>query len=188
MLQVKEEDTSQQAQWLRKRVEESVAHLQVRSFRSKRCASRGSVRIFTTGVSNQSAFLVMLETAYQAQFGGADVTVGFVAPSQASLPTEPEQKSANKQDYLLRGFECLTPLAGTAVGRVKGWFDVAAAVTRAPDIVLIEAPLTVSHSFDAYSGIDTQIWHRAEEVDVMELLLAGINVWVAVDTRSNSQS
>jgi len=104
----------------------------------KRCASRGSVRIFTTGVSIKR-FLVMLETAYQAQFGGADVT-SLCGSLSGLAATEPEQKRI-QAGLLLRGFECLTPLAGTAVGRVKGWFDVAAAVTRAPDIVLIEARL-----------------------------------------------
>jgi hypothetical protein len=32
----------------------------------------------------------------------------------------------------------------------------------------------------AASNLQIEIWRRAEEVDVMELLLAGIDVWVGV--------
>jgi K+-sensing histidine kinase KdpD len=184
MLQIKEDATSPQALWLRRKVEESVAHLQVRSSRSRRCASRGSVRIFVSGGNKQSALSVMLETAYEAQFRGADVTVGFVAPTWPSLLTESVRESARKIDYLLRGFDRLAPLSGHAVGRVRGWFDATAALTRAPNIVLIDALVAGIGALHSDPSGEIEIWRRGEEQDVMELLLAGINVWVAVDVAS----
>lgn len=184
MLQIKEEATSPQARWLRRKVEESVAHLQVRSSRSRRSASRGSVRAFISGDNTQSALLVMLETAYKAQFRGADVAVGCVAPTWPALLTESARESARKMDYLLRGFDRLAPLSGLPVGRTRGWFDATAALNRAPHILLVHSLLTGIGMVDSDPSGEIEIWRRGEEQDVMELLLAGINVWVAVDVAS----
>jgi K+-sensing histidine kinase KdpD len=125
----------------------------------------------------------MLETAFEAKCLGQDVVVGYVHP----VPPHSDLSQGaillgKKIDFLLRGFDTIPSLAGTMPGRARGWFDVAAALRRAPATVLIDAPIPVAASVEGAtaSNLQIEIWRRAEEVDVMELLLAGIDVWVGV--------
>jgi hypothetical protein len=50
--------------------------------------------------------------------------------------------------------------------------------------VLIDALVAGIGALHSDPSGEIEIWRRGEEQDVMELLLAGINVWVAVDVAS----
>ena len=180
ILQVRNDAIHPQFQLLSEIIEKSVAHLQVKSSPARRSAARGAIRAFVGDGREHGALLMLLEAAYRAKFMGADVVLGYVSPLLIPQKLDERSERGRKIDYLRRGFEQLAAPSSSAPSRIRGWFNASAAVARAPQIVLLDAPIHVADISKLHSNSKLEIWRRAEEVDVMELLLAGINVWTAV--------
>src|SRR5580698_6711855 len=90
-------------------------------------AKRGRLRIFFGASAGVGKTYAMLEAARNIRAGGADVVVGYVEP-HGRVDTE----------RLLEGLEQLPFLAVTYRGIVRHEFDLDAALTRHPAILLVD--------------------------------------------------
>ena len=126
------------------------------------CAS-GRLKIFfgyADGVGKTSA---MLRAAHQAKARGIDTVVGYLAPH-----ARPQTAA------LLRGLERLGVRQGGREASALAEFDLDAALSRRPQLVLIDA---LAHTNEPGSR------HVKRYQDVQELLAAGIDVYTTLNVQ-----
>ena len=130
-------------------------------------ARRGRLRIFFGASAGVGKTYAMLEAARSLRAGGTDVVVGYVEP-HGRVETE----------RLLEGLERLPTLAVRYRGMVRHEFDLDAALSRRPGILLVDE---LAHS--NLVGGEPGPRHPKRWQDVEELLDAGISVWTTVNVQ-----
>ena len=126
-------------------------------------AKRGALKIFFGYAAGVGKTYAMLRHAQRAKTEGREVVVGYVEPHGRA---ETESLLANLETLPLR--ECV--YRGVALRE----FDVDAALTRNPDLILVDE---LAHS-NAEGCRHEKRWQ-----DVKELLEAGINVWTTLNVQ-----
>lgn len=130
-------------------------------------ARRGRLRIFFGASAGVGKTYAMLEAAHGLLAGGTDVVVGYVEP-HGRVETE----------RLLEGLERLPTLAVRYRGIVRQEFDLDAALSRHPVILLVDE---LAHS--NLVGGEPAPRHPKRWQDVEELLDAGVSVWTTVNVQ-----
>src|SRR5215471_7800574 len=128
---------------------------------------RGRLRVFFGASAGVGKTYAMLEAARGMLAAGTDVVVGYVEP-HGRVETE----------RLLEGLPRLPPLAVSYRGIVRLEFDLDAALTRHPEIVLVDE---LAHS--NLTGGEPPPRHPKRWQDIEELLAAGISVWTTVNVQ-----
>src|SRR5215468_2647263 len=128
---------------------------------------RGRLRVFFGASAGVGKTYAMLEAARGMLAAGTDVVVGYVEP-HGRVETE----------RLLEGLPRLPPLAVSYRGTVRHEFDLDAALTRHPEIVLVDE---LAHS--NLTGGEPSPRHPKRWQDIEELLAAGISVWTTVNVQ-----
>ncbi|MFO0917699.1 MAG: sensor histidine kinase KdpD [Planctomycetaceae bacterium] len=126
-------------------------------------ARRGSLRIFFGYAAGVGKTYSMLKAAHQAQAAGQDVLVGYVEPH-----ARPETLA------LLMGLEALPVKEVEYHGVTMKEFDIDAALTRCPDLILVDE---LAHT----NCVGCR--HEKRWQDVEDLLAAGINVWTTLNVQ-----
>jgi two-component system, OmpR family, sensor histidine kinase KdpD len=126
-------------------------------------ARRGKLRIFFGYAAGVGKTFAMLEAAQAERARGADIVVGYVEPHG-----RPETEA------LLKELECLPILTVTYRGAGLREFDLNAALTRWPAVVLVDE---LAHT-NAPGMRHPKRWQ-----DVEELLAAGISVWTTLNVQ-----
>ncbi len=124
---------------------------------------RGSLRVFFGYAAGVGKTYAMLENAHRVLSEGKDIVVGYIEPH-----TRPDTLA------LLSGLDAVPPKEIDYRGVTLREFDVDAALTRRPDIVLVDE---LAHT-NAEGSRHTKRWQ-----DVDELLAAGINVWTTLNVQ-----
>src|SRR5450755_3572827 len=140
-----------------------LAHVQAEEARVK----RGRMRIFFGASAGVGKTYAMLEAARNLRATGTDVVVGYVEP-HGRVETE----------RLLEGLERLPTLAVRYRGITRQEFDLDAALSRRPAILLVDE---LAHSNPV--GGQPPPRHPKRWQDIEELLDAGINVWTTVNVQ-----
>ena len=140
-----------------------LAHVQAEEARAK----RGRLRIFFGASAGVGKTYAMLEAAHNVRAGGTDIVVGYVEPH-----------GRPDTERLLEGLEQLPFLPVTYRGIVRREFDLDAALTRHPAILIVDE---FAHS-NVVSG-EPAPRHPKRWQDIQELLDAGINVWTTVNVQ-----
>jgi two-component system, OmpR family, sensor histidine kinase KdpD len=130
-------------------------------------AHRGRLRIFFGASAGVGKTYSMLEAARAAKTAGTDIVAGYVEP-HGRIETE----------RLLEGLERLPTAAVSYRGIVRQEFDLDSALTRHPDILLVDE---LAHS--NLVGGDPPPRHPKRWQDIEELLAAGISVWTTVNVQ-----
>ncbi len=138
-----------------------LAHLRAEEARAR----RGRLRIFFGASAGVGKTYAMLEAARGARAGGTEVVVGYIEP-HGRVETE----------RLIEGMERLPTLAVRYRDIVRQEFDLDAALSRGPAILLVDE---LAHS--NLSGGDPEPRHPKRWQDIEELLDAGIDVWTTVN-------
>jgi two-component system sensor histidine kinase KdpD len=129
----------------------------------ERRVHRGSLRIFFGYAAGVGKTYTMLQTAHRARDEGRDVVIGYVEPH-----ARPDTQT------LADGFETLpvreVPYRGVSLRE----FDLAAALARRPEILLVDE---LAHT-NAPDLVHEKRWQ-----DVQELLDAGIDVWTTLNVQ-----
>src|SRR6201997_4972750 len=128
---------------------------------------RGRLRIFFGASAGVGKTYAMLEAARSALAAGSDVVVGYVEP-HGRVETE----------RLLEGLPRLPTLPVSYRGIVRQEFDLDAALTRRPEILLVDE---LAHS--NLTGGEPAPRHPKRWQDIEELLAAGISVWTTVNVQ-----
>ncbi len=124
---------------------------------------KGKLKIFFGYAAGVGKTYAMLEAAHDAKKRGVDVVVGYVEPH-----TRPETLA------LVDGLEGLPPLEVPYKGITLKEFDLDAALTRRPQLVLVDE---LAHT-NAHGLRHTKRWG-----DIEELLDAGIDVYSTVNVQ-----
>ena len=124
---------------------------------------RGSLRVFFGYAAGVGKTYSMLENAHRARSEGRDIVVGYIEPH-----TRPDTLA------LLDGLDAQPPKEINYRGMKLREFDVDAALTRRPDVLLVDE---LAHT-NAEGSRHTKRWQ-----DVDELLAAGINVWTTLNVQ-----
>jgi two-component system, OmpR family, sensor histidine kinase KdpD len=140
-----------------------LAHMRAAEARAR----RGRLRIFFGASAGVGKTYAMLEAARGMRAGGTDVLVGYVEP-HGRVETE----------RLLEGLARLPTLAVRYRGIVRQEFDLDAALTRHPSILLVDE---LAHS--NLVGGEPAPRHPKRWQDVEELIDAGISVWTTVNVQ-----
>jgi two-component system, OmpR family, sensor histidine kinase KdpD len=140
-----------------------LAHVQAEEARAK----RGRLRIFFGASAGVGKTYAMLEAAHNVRANGTDVVVGYIEP-HGRADTE----------RLLEGLEQLPFLPVSYRGIVRREFDLDAALSRHPAILLVDE---FAHS--NVVGGEPSPRHPKRWQDIQELLDAGINVWTTVNVQ-----
>src|SRR5580700_4889133 len=140
-----------------------LAHVQAEEARAK----RGRLRIFFGASAGVGKTYAMLEAAHRMRANGTDVVVGYIEP-HGRADTE----------RLLEGLEQLPFLPVAYRGIVRREFDLDAALSRHPAIILVDE---FAHS--NVVGGEPSPRHPKRWQDIQELLDAGINVWTTVNVQ-----
>jgi two-component system sensor histidine kinase KdpD len=130
-------------------------------------AKRGRLRIFFGACAGVGKTYAMLEAARSLRAGGTDVVVGYVEP-HGRIETE----------RLREGLERVPTLAISYRGIVRHEFDLDAALSRHPTILLVDE---LAHS--NLVGGEPALRHPKRWQDIEELLEAGISVWTTVNVQ-----
>jgi two-component system sensor histidine kinase KdpD len=130
-------------------------------------ARRGRLRIFFGASAGVGKTYSMLEAARGMKASGTDVVVGYVEPHGRA-----------ETERLLEGLEHLPTQSVSYRGIVRQEFDLDAALTRHPAILLVDE---LAHS--NLVGGEPPPRHPKRWQDVEELLAAGINVWTTVNVQ-----
>jgi two-component system sensor histidine kinase KdpD len=130
-------------------------------------ARRGRLRIFFGASAGVGKTYSMLEAARAARASGTDLAVGYVEP-HGRLETE----------RLLEGLERLPTAAIAYRGIVRHELDLDAALSRHPEILLVDE---LAHS--NLVGGNPPPRHPKRWQDIEELLAAGISVWTTVNVQ-----
>ncbi len=124
---------------------------------------RGRLKIFLGAAAGVGKTYSMLQAAHDRLVEGVDVVVGYVEPH-----SRPETAA------LLAGLEALPPLTVEARGAQLREFDLDAALTRHPALILVDEL--------AHTNADG-LRHAKRWQDVLELTAAGINVYTTVNVQ-----
>ncbi|HEY8265571.1 MAG TPA: sensor histidine kinase KdpD [Steroidobacteraceae bacterium] len=128
-------------------------------------AKRGRLRIFFGASAGVGKTYAMLEAARVAKAAGTDVVIGYIEP-HGRVETE----------RLMEGLERLPTLPVRYRGITRQEFDLDAALTRRPAILLVDE---LAHS--NLSGGEPPPRHPKRWQDIEELLDAGLDVWTTVN-------
>jgi two-component system, OmpR family, sensor histidine kinase KdpD len=128
---------------------------------------RGRLRIFFGASAGVGKTYAMLEAARSLRASGTDVVVGYVEP-HGRVETE----------RLLEGLPRLPTLPVSYRGIVRQEFDLDAALTRRPEILLVDE---LAHS--NIVGGEPVPRHPKRWQDIEELLAAGVSVWTTVNVQ-----
>ncbi len=126
-------------------------------------AQRGRLKIFFGSCAGVGKTCAMLQAARQQQQKGVDVVVGL-------LETHGRAETAQ----LLTGLDLLPTQAVNYQGRLLSEFDLDAALTRKPALILVDEL--------AHSNLPS-CRHPKRWQDIEELLAAGINVYSTVNVQ-----
>jgi two-component system, OmpR family, sensor histidine kinase KdpD len=130
-------------------------------------ARRGRLRIFFGAIAGVGKTYAMLEAARMARGAGQDVVIGYVEP-HGRVETE----------RLLDGLERIPARAVAYRGVQRLEFDLDAALTRRPAILLVDE---LAHSNPVEGTPAPRHPKRWQDID--ELLEAGIDVWTTVNVQ-----
>ncbi len=123
----------------------------------------GKLKIFFGYAAGVGKTYAMLEAAHVAKASGVDVVAGYIEPH-----TRPETLQ------LLDGLEVLPPLQDARRGISLREFDLDAALSRRPQLILVDE---LAHT----NGPGCR--HKKRYQDVEELLKAGIDVYTTVNVQ-----
>ncbi|MFN8444890.1 MAG: sensor histidine kinase KdpD [Caldilineaceae bacterium] len=123
--------------------------------------TRGLLKIFLGAAAGVGKTYAMLETAHDRIAAGVDVVVGYA-----------ETHGRAETDSLLVGLEQLPPLLVEYRGTTLREFDLDAALSRSPELILVDE---LAHTNAA------GLRHAKRWQDVEELLNAGIDVFTTVN-------
>jgi two-component system sensor histidine kinase KdpD len=126
-------------------------------------ARRGKLKIFFGYAAGVGKTYAMLEAARREQAQGVHVVVGYVEPHGRA-----------ETEALLHGLEVIPPLQVSYRGVTVREFDLDAALTRRPQLILVDE---LAHT-NAESLRHSKRWQ-----DVEELLEAGIDVWTTLNVQ-----
>ncbi len=126
-------------------------------------ANRGKLKIFFGYAAGVGKTYAMLSAAQLERATGTEIVVGYVEPHG-----RPETEA------LLRGLESLPTLSIAYRGATLREFDLDAAITRKPTLILVDE---LAHT-NAPGMRHPKRWQ-----DVEELLAAGINVWTTLNVQ-----
>ncbi|NCA10256.1 sensor histidine kinase KdpD [bacterium] len=129
----------------------------------ERHVRRGSLRIFFGYAAGVGKTYTMLQTAHRARDEGRDVVIGYVEPH-----ARPDTQA------IAEGFETLPVREVPYRGVNLREFDLAAALARRPEILLVDE---LAHT-NAPDLVHEKRWQ-----DVQELLDAGIDVWTTLNVQ-----
>src|SRR4051812_1128745 len=124
---------------------------------------RGKLKIFFGYAAGVGKTFAMLKAARRERAGGADLVIGYVEPHG-----RPETEA------LLEGLETLPTREIAYRGVTLREFDLDAALTRRPQLILVDE---LAHT-NAEGSRHSKRWQ-----DVEELLQAGINVWTTLNVQ-----
>jgi two-component system, OmpR family, sensor histidine kinase KdpD len=124
---------------------------------------RGRLKVFFGAAAGVGKTYAMLEAAREQRADGVDVVVGYV-----------ETHGRAETQALLDGLEVLPPRAAEYRGATLREFDLDAALTRRPALVLVDE---LAHTNAADSR------HAKRWQDVLELLDAGISVYTTMNVQ-----
>src|ERR1700740_1811887 len=130
-------------------------------------ARRGRLRIFFGASAGVGQTYAMREPPRSMRASGSDVLVGYVEP-HGRVETE----------RLLEGLPRLPTLAVSYRDIVRQEFDLDAALTRHPQILLVD-----ERAHSNLTGGEPPPRHPKRWQDVAELLAAGISVWTTVNVQ-----
>jgi two-component system, OmpR family, sensor histidine kinase KdpD len=143
--------------------EQMLARLKAEAQRDGTAAPRGRLRLFFGYAAGIGKTYAMLQSAQAAKKEGKDIVVGYVEPHG-----RPETEA------LLAGLECLPTLTVTYRGATLHDFDLDAALSRRPEIILVDE---LAHT-NAPGLRHAKRWQ-----DVEELLAARIDVYSTVNVQ-----
>lgn len=123
----------------------------------------GHLRIFFSYAEGTGKTYAMLQAAREVKAGGADVVIGYIGPHI------PPATAA-----LLDGFERIPFQKRTAGGVAANEFDIDAALTRHPQLIVMDE---LAHT--NASGCR----HKKRYQDIRELLKAGIDVYATLNVQ-----
>ncbi len=126
-------------------------------------SKRGSLKVFFGYAAGVGKTYAMLENAQRAKAEGREVVVGYVEPHGRS-----------ETEALLAGLEILPLREYEYRGVQLRDFDVDAALTRHPDLLLVDE---LAHT----NAVGCR--HEKRWQDVEELLEAGINIWTTLNVQ-----
>jgi len=124
---------------------------------------RGKLKIFFGYAAGVGKTYAMLEAAQREKAEGVDIVVGYVEPH-----------GRKETEALLQGLESLRPREVPYRGVVLREFDLDAALTRKPKLILVDE---LAHT-NAEGSRHAKRWQ-----DVDELLDAGIDVWSTLNVQ-----
>jgi two-component system sensor histidine kinase KdpD len=143
--------------------EQMLARLKAEAGCDRAAAPRGRLRLFFGYAAGVGKTYAMLQSAQAAKKEGRDIVVGYVEPHG-----RPETEA------LLAGLECLPTLPVTYRGATLCDFDLDAALSRRPEIILVDE---LAHT-NAPGMRHAKRWQ-----DVEELLAARIDVYATVNVQ-----
>ena len=124
---------------------------------------RGRLRIYFGAAAGVGKTFAMLAAARQLRASGSEVVAGVV-----------ETHGRRETEALLDGIEVLPPRTASVNGRTMNEFDLDAALTRAPALLLVDE---LAHTNLPGSR------HAKRWQDVAELLAAGIDVYTTLNVQ-----
>ncbi len=125
--------------------------------------TRGKLKVFLGAAAGVGKTYAMLEAAREKRAEGVDVVAGWV-----------ETHGRSETEALLEGLEILVPRPLEYRGTTLKEFDLDAALTRHPTLILVDE---LAHT-NAPGARHTKRWQ-----DVMELLDAGIHVYTTLNVQ-----
>lgn len=126
-------------------------------------ARRGKLKIFFGYAAGVGKTYAMLEAARRERAEGVDVVVGYIEPHGRA-----------ETEALLQGLEVLPSRAVPYRGVTLREFDLDAALTRRPRLILVDE---LAHT-NAEGSRHAKRWQ-----DVQELLEAGLDVWTTLNVQ-----
>ena len=125
--------------------------------------ARGKLKVFFGATAGVGKTYAMLQAAHEQRSDGVDVVIGWV-----------ETHGRAETEALLEGLTILPPRLVEHRGTTLREFDLDAALTRRPQLILMDE---LAHT-NAPGSRHPKRWQ-----DVMELLKAGINVYTTVNVQ-----
>src|SRR5262245_46098628 len=133
---------------------------------------RGKLKLFFGAAPGVGKTYAMLEAARKAGKEGRDVVVGYVEPH-----ARPETQA------LVRGLDILPKRRVTYRGRELLDFDLAAALARRPEIIVVDELAHTNAIGDDGAADGQPLVHAKRWQDVEALLAAGIDVYSTVNVQ-----
>lgn len=124
---------------------------------------KGKLKIFFGYSAGVGKTFSMLSEARELKEKGADVVIGYIEPH-----------SRPDTEKLMEGFEIIPPIQSDYRGIVETEFDLQKALTRKPELILVDE---LAHTNSSVSKNSKRF------LDVMELLNDGINVFTTLNVQ-----